>query len=157
MLDSTHVLAELRDWLAGYRPAFHADALCKEYPAVNFFPERGEDTMRARAICARCLVRDECRQAGIDGDEIGIWGGTSGKNRRDGKLDPPISVGPAPKHSHAERLRIALEMRADGHRHADIAKTLSCSPSAVANMLWRQRQRRAHEAGQLNPQTPPVR
>lgn len=137
MVDSAAALDELRDWLAGYRPAWHADALCKEYPDVNFFPERGEDTLRARSICARCLVRDECRQAGVDGDEIGIWGGTSGKNRRDGKLDPPISVGPAPKYSQAERLRIALDLRANGMRNAAIASALKCSPSAVANLLWR--------------------
>ena len=38
-----------------------ADALCVEYPEVEFFPERGQDSRPAKAVCARCLVRFECR------------------------------------------------------------------------------------------------
>jgi hypothetical protein len=37
------------------------DALCIEYPAVNFFPVRGEPTAPAKAVCALCLVLAECR------------------------------------------------------------------------------------------------
>jgi Transcription factor WhiB len=36
----------------------------------------------AKAVCAECLVRAECRDAGIEGDEVGIWGGTTGRERR---------------------------------------------------------------------------
>jgi excisionase family DNA binding protein len=42
------------------RPAFMADALCREHPEVDFFPERGVTLEPARRICARCLVRVDC-------------------------------------------------------------------------------------------------
>ena len=42
-----------------------ADALCVEYPEVEFFPERGQDSRPAKAVCARCLVRFECRDYAI--------------------------------------------------------------------------------------------
>lgn len=63
--------------------SWHADALCIEYPQVDFFPRRGESTAEARAICGRCLVRDECLAAALrQGDKHGVWGGTSGVDRR---------------------------------------------------------------------------
>jgi WhiB family redox-sensing transcriptional regulator len=60
-----------------------ADALCVEYPEVEFFPERGQDSRPAKAVCARCLVRFECRDYAIaEGIKFGIWGGTSERERR---------------------------------------------------------------------------
>ncbi len=64
------------------RPRWHADAACKGKPPEWFFPERGADVRPARAVCATCTVVSECRQAGIDGREHGIWGGTSARERR---------------------------------------------------------------------------
>lgn len=63
-----HELLELR------RPDWHADAECREHPELTWFPERGEDSSAALAVCARCLVRDECRTAGAS-EGHGIWGG----------------------------------------------------------------------------------
>src|SRR5262245_51825502 len=64
-----------------HRPAWHADALCREYPDVNFFPTRGEDTGPAKTVCATCLVRAECLAA-TDSLTHGVWGGTSMVERR---------------------------------------------------------------------------
>jgi WhiB family transcriptional regulator, redox-sensing transcriptional regulator len=76
-LDSLHEL------IVRVRPAWHADALCREHPEVNFFPERGEDARPARAICARCPVIAECRSHAVERNEIhGLWGGTSVRERR---------------------------------------------------------------------------
>lgn len=63
------------------RPAWHADAACLEHPEVDFFPSgRGDD---AKAVCAGCLVRDECLAAAlVRGEHDGIWGGTSERQRR---------------------------------------------------------------------------
>jgi WhiB family transcriptional regulator, redox-sensing transcriptional regulator len=37
---------------------------------------------RARQICAGCLVRDECARFALEiGEEHGIWGGTTGRER----------------------------------------------------------------------------
>lgn len=64
-------------------PAFAADALCKEYPDVDFFPERGESNEPAKAVCGRCLVQAECLAFAIDERiEHGIWAGTSARQRR---------------------------------------------------------------------------
>lgn len=62
------------------RPAWHADAACKEHPEITWFPARGKRSERAKAICAGCLVRNECLDYAVDheltdGDRHGIWGG----------------------------------------------------------------------------------
>lgn len=73
------------------RPAWTADALCKEYPEVNFFPDRGQTTAAAKAICERCSVRDECLQEALDrGETHGVWGGTSYRDRR--RIGEPVLV-----------------------------------------------------------------
>jgi WhiB family redox-sensing transcriptional regulator len=56
------------------------DAACREHPELSWFPERGEDQSRQRAICAACLVRTECLAASQG--EHGIWGGTSERARK---------------------------------------------------------------------------
>lgn len=74
------LLAELID-----RPAWMADALCKEpaYAEVSFFPASGESLEPARAICGRCLVQAECRTYAVETDERhGMWGGTSPGGRK---------------------------------------------------------------------------
>jgi WhiB family redox-sensing transcriptional regulator len=61
------------------------DALCQEYPRVNFFPVRGEPTAAAKAVCARCLVLAECRAfimaAPPDLAHHGVWAGTTAVER----------------------------------------------------------------------------
>lgn len=66
------------------RPSWHADALCQEFPEVNFFPGGGAAGDPARKICARCLVTSECREWALaQGGELqGIWAGTSARQRR---------------------------------------------------------------------------
>ncbi|MGQ0520191.1 MAG: WhiB family transcriptional regulator [Actinomycetota bacterium] len=75
-------VADLLDLIERARPEWMRDALCREYPGVSFFPERGQTPGPARAICARCAVAFECRQAGIDGDEAGVWGGLDARARK---------------------------------------------------------------------------
>jgi WhiB family redox-sensing transcriptional regulator len=68
------------------RPAWMADALCREYPDLHWFPERGQDTRTAKAVCARCLVRADCADYVATFDALtaahGIWAGTSARERR---------------------------------------------------------------------------
>ena len=70
--------------LAAWRPEWHADAACREHPEINFFPERGESTVRAKAVCRSCLVAGECRNwAMAQGPTLaGIWAGTTDRERR---------------------------------------------------------------------------
>lgn len=68
------------------QPSWAADAACREHPEVNFYPERGESLTPARAVCARCLVRDECLIEALETpahEDHGVWGGTSAKERRE--------------------------------------------------------------------------
>lgn len=69
--------------LAPSRPAWHADALCREHPEVNFFPKTGEDLRPARAVCGSCAVRAECLAYALTDSRLeGVWAGTSGRERR---------------------------------------------------------------------------
>lgn len=70
-------LSHLLD-LAAYRPAWHADAACREHPDVAFVAE-DIDPRPAKAICSTCLVRTECLAAGAA--ELGVWGGTTEHER----------------------------------------------------------------------------
>lgn len=58
-------------------------AACIDKPRWLFFPARGdrETTARAKAVCATCPVRGECRDANLH-QTTGIWGGTSELERR---------------------------------------------------------------------------
>lgn len=65
------------------RPAWHADALCREpdYEHINFMPEKGERAAAAKAVRTRCLVRAECLHFALVRAEVGVWGGTTDRER----------------------------------------------------------------------------
>lgn len=77
---------DLPDPLAAllHRPAWMADAACREHPEVDFFPDRGDPIDAAVEVCAGCLVYDECREFALDqGDALhGVWAGLSQQARR---------------------------------------------------------------------------
>lgn len=60
------------------------ESACRSHPEVDFFPDRGEDTDAAKRICAGCTVRRECLTYALTTprERNGIWGGTSGRERR---------------------------------------------------------------------------
>ena len=77
-------------------PGWMKDALCSEprYAAVEFFPDRGGGTKIARAICYRCLVREECLEfAMTEHLRHGIFGGTTPGQRRKAELDAEVAAG----------------------------------------------------------------
>ena len=65
------------------------DALCREpeYQHLPWVPTQGEDTTLTRAVCGRCAVCAECRAAGIEGDEVRMWGSLTGRDRTRLRLD----------------------------------------------------------------------
>jgi WhiB family redox-sensing transcriptional regulator len=66
-------------------PDWHADARCRDYPEVSWFPDRyGGDWETPKRICARCPVLAECRSWAMrQGRSLqGIWGGLSEQQRR---------------------------------------------------------------------------
>lgn len=64
------------------RPAWMADALCREYPKVNFYPTSGESPQPALRVCRSCRVQEECLAYALDNGERGVWGGTTQRERR---------------------------------------------------------------------------
>ncbi len=60
-------------------------ALCAQTDPEVFFPSVGGGGGAARRICRRCPVQTECLEAALarpaEGD-VGIWGGTSARERR---------------------------------------------------------------------------
>ena len=65
------------------RPAWQDHAACIGHPLDLFFPTRGEDASHAKAICARCPVRDTCLEHALaNGEHHGIFGGMSERERR---------------------------------------------------------------------------
>lgn len=70
-------------------------AACQEHDTELFFAERGGETRRAKAICQQCPVIDECLAYALELPNIvGIWGGTSGKQRRKLLRDKPRTKPP---------------------------------------------------------------
>jgi len=47
-----------------------------------FFPSRGESVEDARAICEGCPVVAECLDFALEHHCIGVWGGTTERQRR---------------------------------------------------------------------------
>ena len=63
------------------REPWQADALCREYPDVDWFATSQAD--EAKAVCQRCLVRQECLDHAMTHDERhGVWGGHDEDERR---------------------------------------------------------------------------
>lgn len=60
------------------------DALCLEYPDVDFFPTQGKSAKPAIAICSECVVMEECLEDAMEWhvNTPGIRGGYSERGRR---------------------------------------------------------------------------
>ena len=68
--------------LIAERPPWSADGLCQEYPALTWFPTRGDSGAAAKACCRRCLVQLECAAFALANRDLdGIWGATSSADR----------------------------------------------------------------------------
>lgn len=76
-------------------PEWHERAACRGLDPDLFFPERGESTTAAKAICADCPVRPECLGFALtENEKFGIWGGKSERERRAARARIPRSERP---------------------------------------------------------------
>ena len=58
-------------------------ARCLKYDPELFFTPRGKAERRAKQVCAPCPVKAECLAYALQTRvEFGVWGGTTGKERR---------------------------------------------------------------------------
>ena len=62
--------------------AWQTHAACVGVDPDLFYPERGEDSRPAKAVCAECIVATECLEYALANRETyGIWGGRSENQR----------------------------------------------------------------------------
>ena len=57
------------------------DALCREIDAELFFPEYTTPT-EAKKACALCRVQTECLTYALERPVMGVWGGTTERERQ---------------------------------------------------------------------------
>lgn len=81
--DSRAPLMLFTDCAADDGPTWQDQANCLGVEPDLFFPERGEPTKHAKAVCEGCVVKAECLEfALVNGEKHGIWGGKSERERR---------------------------------------------------------------------------
>ena len=76
--------------LSSNYPVFkdHGVPACATTDPEIFFPEKGAKgqslyiVQAARRMCASCPYKDPCLEWAVVHDEMGIWGGTTAKERR---------------------------------------------------------------------------
>lgn len=62
---------------------WRADAACALIDPALFYPQQGESTTEAKAVCRSCPVQHECLEEALaNGEKFGIWGGLSERERR---------------------------------------------------------------------------
>ena len=82
------------------RMAWQQQARCREYDPDLFFAVGARAERRAKTICGRCDVRQECLAFAIASKtDFGVWGGLSGKERR--RVEHPAASRPWPALSPA--------------------------------------------------------
>ena len=64
------------------RPAWMARAACRGMEQTPFFPPSGEPGDKAREVCAGCPVREDCLRYAVESEVVGVWAGTSKRERR---------------------------------------------------------------------------
>lgn len=71
-------------WHPSRTPHWTDLAECTDADPEEWFPETGENGSRAKRICARCRVREECLDYAVSSPDLldGIWGGTTEHERR---------------------------------------------------------------------------
>ena len=94
-------------------PGWWSRAACAGAPTPMFFPERGEQTRHAKAVCASCPVRVDCLTTALDENEkFGIFGGTSERERKVMRMLWPRRACPCCRkpipHTPAEGMNVPL-------------------------------------------------
>lgn len=59
-----------------------ADAACAQVDPQLWFPEKGGSSREAKRICQACPALQKCLAYALEHDELGIWGGTSERQRK---------------------------------------------------------------------------
>jgi WhiB family transcriptional regulator, redox-sensing transcriptional regulator len=120
-----------------------ARARCRDKDRALFFPSVGSSGTKARAICANCLVRQECLEyAAADAEIAGIWGGTTDRERRKlragrgvGQLaESGVDGGDPSERAAAVRAVQAFVRASKGRKHAHRAEECELAPIPVKEL-----------------------
>jgi WhiB family redox-sensing transcriptional regulator len=107
---------------------------CRGVDPALFFPIRGETAGAAKAFCAICPVREQSLEyALINNEEVGIWGGTSERQRR--RMRQDRGIGPRRRRPNPDA---AQHGTAAGYKRHRRAGEDSCEASLAANRLTTQ-------------------
>ena len=67
----------------GPDPEWWSRGRCAEVDPELYFPEKGASARAAKLVCRGCEVRAECLEHALaHGEEFGVWGGLSERQRR---------------------------------------------------------------------------
>lgn len=73
---------ELAELIASYGADWKNEGVCADMDPNIWFPEHGQNTLRARKICSECPVRAHCLEfAVMTNQKYGVWGGASEDER----------------------------------------------------------------------------
>jgi len=83
----TTIISIPYDNIKQQRPEFTDEALLAtlhwQVTDQIFFPERGSSSIPGKKVCNSCPVQRSCLVSALaDNEDIGTWGGTSGRTRR---------------------------------------------------------------------------
>lgn len=154
------IAAARRAGIIGHREQpgdWQLDASCAEIDPELFFPSRGEDAVAApidpkvpKRICGSCAVSAEClAYALLTESDDGIWGGVTGRDRENMKLDERIAAVaaagvdvnvPPPTSTYPEVARrdeVIEELTAKGRSAAEIAQIVEISQRDVVRSRGR--------------------
>lgn len=78
-------------------------AACKDQSVDWFFATSREEPVDALVLCAGCAVRAECLAYALEHESIGVWGGTSAKQRQKIRRRAGIKLREIPTFAVVER------------------------------------------------------
>jgi len=123
---------------------WQADGLCSQVGGDGWFPDKGGATRDAKAVCARCPVRDACLEYALATEQrFGIWGGMSERERRAERGRRAAAAArlarPDMLPRTAQRVAAVAELTAEGMTRAQIAARLGITERAVTYLRQRAR------------------
>lgn len=108
-------------------------AVCAQLDPELFFPEKSSNATTAKKICRSCEVRSECLSHALDnGENFGIWGGLSPKERQ---LLRPGAISDQEPIERRRRDDAVLELRKRGRNAPSIASTTGLNERTVYRII----------------------
>lgn len=127
--------------IVGATPPFadNPDRACVGIPTDEFYLTHPAD-QAAKRICRGCPLKADCLQWAIDAEEVGVWGGTTERDRE--RLTGRQARRPVPVRADQRRDTVAL-LVARGLTGREIAQQLNVNQRTVERDQAYLRQRKA--------------